>query len=69
MNEETEIKRFLCNQCADAAGLGFDFTMAFQPIINCQTKEIFGYEALVRGINNESAYSIISQILARSSFF
>ncbi|WP_027848544.1 EAL domain-containing protein [Marinospirillum minutulum] len=62
MNDEIEIKRFLCSQCADATGLGFDFTMAFQPIINCQTKEIFGYEALVRGLNNESAYSIISQI-------
>jgi EAL domain-containing protein (putative c-di-GMP-specific phosphodiesterase class I) len=36
--------------------------MAFQPIINCQTKEVFGYEALVRGLNNESATSIISKV-------
>jgi len=36
--------------------------MAFQPIINCKTHQIFGYEALVRGLNNESAYSIISQV-------
>ncbi len=55
-------ERFLCNQCSDTKGLGFDFTMAFQPIINCRTQQIFGYEALVRGLNNESAYSIISQV-------
>lgn len=51
-----------CGQCADKEKLGFDFTMAFQPIINCRTKEIFGYEALVRGLNNESAYAVISQV-------
>lgn len=62
MNQDTDFQRFLCGQCADAAQLGFDFTMAFQPIVNCQTKEVFGYEALVRGMNNESAYSIISQV-------
>ncbi|MDE1222513.1 EAL domain-containing protein [Vibrio aestuarianus] len=36
--------------------------MAFQPIVNCRTQAIFGYEALVRGLNNESAYSVISQV-------
>ncbi|WP_299267232.1 EAL domain-containing protein [uncultured Psychrosphaera sp.] len=54
--------RFSCNKCADQGSLDFDFTMAFQPIINCKTKAIFGYEALVRGLNNESAYSIISKV-------
>ena len=51
-----------CRNCADKNALDFDFTMAFQPIVNCQTKQTFGYEALVRGLNNESAYSIISQV-------
>lgn len=54
--------RFSCNKCADKGSLDFDFTMAFQPIINCKTQQIFGYEALVRGLNNESAYSIISKV-------
>jgi len=54
--------RFSCNRCADKDSLEFDFTMAFQPIVNCQTNQIFGYEALVRGLNNESAYSIISKV-------
>lgn len=51
-----------CSNCLDKGELEFDFTMAFQPIINCQTKTIFGYEALARGLNNESAYSVISKV-------
>lgn len=60
--ESIVFDRFSCERCADKGKLEFDFTMAFQPIINCQTKQIFAYEALVRGLNNESAYSIISQV-------
>lgn len=55
-------ERFLCGQCSEIKNLGFDFTMAFQPIINCRTQQVFGYEALVRGLKNESAYSVISQV-------
>lgn len=54
--------RFSCSNCADKSSLNFDFTMAFQPIIDCKSKQIFGYEALVRGLNNESAFSIISKV-------
>lgn len=38
------------------------FTMAFQPIVNVASGEVFAYEALVRGPNNESASSVISGI-------
>lgn len=63
MEETTEdCARKSCKNCQDAKELDFDFTMAFQPIINCKTQSIFGYEALVRGLNNESAYSIISRV-------
>ncbi len=48
--------------CTEDNNLDFDFTMAFQPIINCSNETIYGYEALVRGINNESAYSVISRV-------
>ena len=54
--------RFICGNCSEEKQLGFDFTMAFQPLINCRTRDISGYEALVRGSKNESAYSIISQV-------
>jgi len=51
-----------CNDCSESNNLDFDFTMAFQPILYCQTQTIFGYEALVRGLNNESAFSIIEKV-------
>ena len=54
--------RFSCANCLDKGNLAFDFTMAFQPIVNVKARQIFGYEALARGLNNESAYSIISQV-------
>lgn len=57
-----ECGRIECRQCANKEALDFDFTMAFQPIINIKTRQMFGYEALVRGLNNESAYSIISKV-------
>ncbi|MCD8520887.1 MAG: EAL domain-containing protein [Saccharospirillaceae bacterium] len=60
--ESTRCERVLCSTCADANRLDFDFTMAFQPIVNCKTRSVFGYEALVRGMNNESAYSVISRV-------
>ncbi|MCG8155715.1 EAL domain-containing protein [Brenneria goodwinii] len=41
-----------CGRCKNSGNLGFDFTMAFQPIVDCATRRIFGYEALVRGTNN-----------------
>lgn len=60
--ELTIYDRFSCDNCSDINGLDFDFTMAFQPIINCKTNKTYGYEALVRGLNNESAFSIISRV-------
>ena len=63
MNEKSKYcEKVTCSNCAETKKLEFDFSMAFQPIINCQTSLIFGYEALVRGLNGESAYSIISKV-------
>lgn len=62
MNKPSDEREFSCKQCIEGVDLGFDFTMAFQPIIQCSSKKIFGYEALVRGLQNESAYSIISRV-------
>lgn len=54
--------RVPCSHCGKKKELGFDFTMAFQPIINYSQRRIFGYEALARGLKNESAYSVISRL-------
>ena len=63
MSEKSkDLEKVTCNNCADTNDLEFDFSMAFQPIINCKTNLIYGYEALARGLNGESAYSIISKV-------
>jgi EAL domain-containing protein (putative c-di-GMP-specific phosphodiesterase class I) len=36
--------------------------MAFQPIVDMNTQQVWGYEALVRGVNGEPALSILSQV-------
>lgn len=51
-----------CSDCRNLDALGFDFTMAFQPILNVRTGQPWAYEALVRGLAGESAYSILSQV-------
>jgi len=38
------------------------FTFAFQPIVDAKAREVFSYEALVRGPGNEPAYRIIDQL-------
>lgn len=45
---------------------GPDLSMAFQPIIDFATREVFGYEALVRGINGESAGEVLSHVSPRN---
>ncbi|MHB8916113.1 MAG: EAL domain-containing protein [Thiobacillus sp.] len=37
------------------------FTFAFQPIVDTHTGTVYSHEALVRGLNNESAYQILQQ--------
>jgi EAL domain-containing protein (putative c-di-GMP-specific phosphodiesterase class I) len=39
-------------------------TFAFQPIVNVITKQIFSYEALIRGPKNEAAASVLTQVPA-----
>ncbi len=56
-----------CARVADHCGrcegeLPFEFTMAFQPIVDLASARITTYEALVRGPNGESAWSVLSQV-------
>ena len=62
MFEKKTFQAVKCNECRDPSKLGITFTMAFQPIVNVRDKTIFGYEALVRGPNQEGADSILSQL-------
>lgn len=49
-----------CNRCEGE--LPFAFTMAFQPIVDVAQAAVVAYEALVRGPQGESAYSILSRV-------
>ena len=51
-----------CADCAGGAGLDFELTMAFQPIVNFAKREIYAHEALVRGVKNESAGEIFKHV-------
>jgi EAL domain-containing protein (putative c-di-GMP-specific phosphodiesterase class I) len=51
-----------CEKCKTTQALEFDFTFAYQPIVDLSTRSIFAHEALVRGPNGESAYSVLSQV-------
>ena len=55
MKFQKDFKPLGCAECAGGAGLDFDFTMAFQPIVNTTNQQVYSHEVLVRGINNESA--------------
>lgn len=45
-----------------------DFSMAFQPIVNLATREIFAYESLVRSMNGEEAVTVLRDVPARNFF-
>ncbi|MCL7931044.1 EAL domain-containing protein [Halomonas llamarensis] len=50
-------------QCAYCSGgTPFEFSMAFQPIVDVVRQDIYAYEALVRGMNDESAFFILNQV-------
>lgn len=49
-----------CGRCE--GDLPFEFTMAFQPIVDLASARVTTYEALVRGPNGESAWSVLSQV-------
>ncbi len=51
-----------CPGCQSGARLDFDFSMAFQPIYDAQEARVWGYEALIRGINGDGAHSILSKV-------
>ncbi|MFK7791997.1 MAG: EAL domain-containing protein [Devosiaceae bacterium] len=53
-----------CAGCknADANAFEIPFTMAFQPFVDLSKGRIWGYEALVRGKNGESASEVLGQV-------
>ncbi len=50
-----------CQKC-QPQHLGIEFSMAFQPIVHFGSKNVWGYETLVRGLENQPASYILNQI-------
>jgi EAL domain-containing protein (putative c-di-GMP-specific phosphodiesterase class I) len=48
--------------------LDFDFSMAFQPIVDIADGSVFAYEALVRGMHGESAASVLGRVTPENRF-
>ena len=51
-----------CQACRDGENFPVPFTMAFHPIVDMDRREIWGYEALVRGIDGQGAASVLSAV-------
>ena len=58
----------VCQGCRDGVAFSVPFSMAFQPIVDLSTGAVFAYEALVRGVQGEGAYSILSQVDERNRY-
>ena len=58
----------VCGACRDGVGQPFPFSMAFQPIVDVDAGRVFAYEALVRGVGGESAYSVLSQVTLENRY-
>jgi EAL domain-containing protein (putative c-di-GMP-specific phosphodiesterase class I) len=51
-----------CEHCIARGPLDFEFTFAFQPVVDVRLETVYSYEALVRGPNGESAFWVLDQV-------
>ena len=51
-----------CAACRSGNGLGFELTMAFQPIVDAEARRVYAYEALVRGEGGLSAPQVLAMV-------
>lgn len=54
-----------CHQPVEA----FEFAMAFQPMVDLARREVFAWEALVRGVQGESAASVLGRVTAENRYW
>jgi EAL domain-containing protein (putative c-di-GMP-specific phosphodiesterase class I) len=57
-----------CIGCRDGNLLDFDFSMAFQPIVDVETERVIAYEALVRGTGQEGAAWVLAKVDAKNRY-
>jgi len=61
-NKPSDFEDLKCAQCINGESLGFDFSMAFQPIVDLKNQRVFAQEALARGLSGESAASVFEHV-------
>ncbi len=57
-----------CEACREGVEPPIPITMAFQPIVDIQARQVYAYEALVRGLQQESAGAILAQVNAQNRY-
>ena len=57
-----------CSACQSGTPLGFDFSMAFQPIVDARDQSVYAYEALVRGTDGSGAASILGRVTEENRY-
>ncbi|GGW69246.1 EAL domain-containing protein [Alishewanella tabrizica] len=69
MHFPESVKQQTCSDCLSGQDLGFQIRMAFQPILDWQTKDIIAYEALVRGPAGEGAGWVFARINEQNKYY
>ena len=62
MPSPTDYRKLGCQECANGKALGFDVTLAFQPIVDVSKHKVFASEALARGLNGEGAGDVFTRV-------
>lgn len=57
-----------CGACADGVAPPFEFSMAFQPVVDVAAGRVHAYEALVRGPAGEPAASVLGKVTAANRY-
>lgn len=68
LGDEVPMAVSKCSACKDGVAKPMEFSMAFQPIVNVETGNVYAYEALVRGPNGEGALSVLSQVTPENRY-
>ncbi len=64
----SRLEPLTCEHCMKGDLLPFEFSFAFQPIVDIASKTVHSHEALVRGRNGEGAMTVLSQVTRQNRF-
>ena len=57
-----------CVLCVDREPLEFEFTMAFQPIVDLRSRSVYAYESLIRGKDGSGAAGVLAQVTDQNRY-